>query len=67
MHADHAMFGFRSQDYITPADLQGEGASQKHHFRSPARLSPNRIKRPRNVLGTLFYVAMRVGSPVPEN
>lgn len=41
----------RSQDYVTPADQQGEGQSQKAHFRSPARLSPNRIKRPRNVMG----------------
>ncbi|CAK0734469.1 hypothetical protein CVIRNUC_000435 [Coccomyxa viridis] len=40
-----------SQDYITPADPQNEAASQRAHFRSPARLSPNRIKRPRNVLG----------------
>ena len=42
----------RSQDYVTPADQYGEGMSQKAHFRSPAQLSPTRIKRPRNVMGT---------------
>lgn len=46
----------RSQDFITPKEQQYETAPEAlkaghHHLRSPAQLSPNRIKRPRNVLG----------------
>ncbi len=48
----------RSQDFITPKEQQYETAPEAlkgghQHLRSPAQLSPNRIKRPRNVLGML--------------
>ncbi|KAK9821243.1 hypothetical protein WJX81_008325 [Elliptochloris bilobata] len=44
-----------TQDYITPADQQFDGTAdtgeKARHMRSPAVISPDRIKRPRNAAG----------------
>ncbi|BDA40733.1 Wee1-like protein kinase [Coccomyxa sp. Obi] len=57
-----------SQDFITPKEQQYETAPEAfkvghHHLRSPAQLSPNRIKRPRNMLGNTHPTSMEYSQP----
>ena len=56
----------RTQDYLTPADQQidndAEALEKARHMRSPAVLSPTRIKRPRNAAGVPRLRACRAWS-----
>ena len=57
----HGLLHCRTQDFITPADQQFDGDAQPgdkaRHMRSPAVLSPNRVKRPRNAAGAPLGMA----------